>query len=352
MNAVKIVDFDKDALAYLREHAVERGRLTEREVAVPNDVLIKNLNMMRDDGEYTRAAAMLFGNPERIMVGSFIMIGYFAPAGGRGANKANEVIYQNEIHGPLILQAEKAMDLLYSKYFKAMIDYNGIHREETFMIPHKAMREILLNAIAHKNYASGNPIQIKVYDDHVTVMNEGIWPFDELKVEDAYNGAHSSYKSNPLIASGFYKAGEIETWGQGFEKIKDACDAAGAPLPEIKATKGSVTLVIRGSKHYMELLRHNLGMQDTAQVSTHVTTHVTTQVGTHVVKISLDDDQMNALLDYCIEPKSREEMQKFCGIRTREYFRKEILSPLVKSGRVGLTIPEKPKSSKQKYFKK
>ena len=44
-------------------------------------------------------------------------------------------------------------------------------------------------------------------------------------------GEHSSYRSNPLIALGFFKAGVIEIWGQGFEKIKDACELAGVPLP-------------------------------------------------------------------------------------------------------------------------
>ncbi len=345
---VKKISFDKDALAYLRERAVERGRLSEREASVSDEVLIKNLNMITEDGEYTRAAAMLFGDPEKVMVGSYIMIGYFAPAGSRGANKANEVIYQDEVHGPLMLQAEKTMDLLYTKYLKALIDYNGIRREETFMAPHKAMREILLNAITHKNYASGNPIQIKVFDDHITVMNEGFWPFEKLQVEDAYEGEHSSYRSNPLIALGFFKAGEIETWGQGFEKIKDACELAGAPLPEIKATQGSVTMVVRGSEHYMELLKNNLGTQVTTHVGTQATTHVSTQDS----NISVDAGRMKVLLDYCKVPRSREEMQEVCGIKTREYFRKHILVPLIESGKIGLTIPDKPKSPKQKYFSK
>jgi ATP-dependent DNA helicase RecG len=340
---VKNIAFDKMALDYLREHAVERGRLSEREASVPDEVLIKNLNMINDNGEYTRAAAMLFGDPERIMVGSYIMIGYFAPAGSRGANTAKEVIYQDEIRGPLMLQAEKAMDILYTKYLKALIDYEGIHRVETFMIPRKAMREIILNAITHKNYASGNPIQIKVFDDHITVMNEGFWPFDSLKVEKAYDGEHSSYRSNPLIAFGFYKAGEIETWGQGFEKIKDACKAAGAPLPKIIATPRSVTMVVRGSEHYMRLLEQNLGIQSTPNDF----------LSHSAIAPEIDSPgKLLAILEFCNEPKSRVQIQEFCGIKSKSYFKTKILSPLLSGGQLVPTIPEKPSSPNQKYVRR
>lgn len=346
---VKKTSFEKDALTYLREHAVEKGRLSEKEAAVSDDVLINNLNMVTDNGEYTRAAAMLFGDPEKVMVGSYIMIGYFAPAGSRGQNKANEVIYQNEIHGPLMLQAEKTMDLLYTKYLKALIDYNGIRREEIFMIPHKAMREILLNAITHKNYASGNPIQIKVFDDHITVMNEGFWPFEKLQVEDAYEGEHSSYRSNPLIASGFFKAGEIEAWGQGFEKIKDACELAGAPLPEIKATQGSVTIVIKGSEHYMELLKNNLG----TDIGTGVYDEEGSTKGIEHSKLknSLSLKETSDILDFCNIPRSRAEIQHFCGYSSAAYLRKKVLHPLLEGGQLALTIPETPNHPNQKYIR-
>lgn len=179
-------------------------------------------------------------------------------------------------------------------------------------------------------------------------MNEGFWPFEKLQVEDAYEGEHSSYRSNPLIALGFFKAGEIETWGQGYEKIKDVCELAGAPLPEIKATQGSVTMVVRGSEHYMELLKNNLGTQVTTHAGTQATTHVSTQDS----NISVDAGRMKVLLDYCKVPGSREEMQEVCGIKTREYFRKHILVLLIESVKIGLTIPDKPKSPKQKYFSK
>ena len=60
---------------------------------------------------------------------------------------------------------------------------------------------------------------------------------------------------------------------------------------------------------------------------------------------------INALLDYCTEERTRSELQEFCGIRSRDYFRRSILVPLLDSGRLKRTIPDKPNSNKQKYIK-
>ncbi|WP_048103002.1 Fic family protein [Methanosarcina barkeri] len=61
---------------------------------------------------------------------------------------------------------------------------------------------------------------------------------------------------------------------------------------------------------------------------------------------------MNALLKYCIEPRSREEIQNFMGLKDRKHLRLEILNPLIQEGKLLLTIPEKPTSPNQKYYSK
>jgi len=61
-------------------------------------------------------------------------------------------------------------------------------------------------------------------------------------------------------------------------------------------------------------------------------------------------NKITALLEYCIEPRSRVEIQEFMGLKDREYFRLEILNPLIREGKLLLTIPEKPTSPNQKYY--
>ena len=64
---------------------------------------------------------------------------------------------------------------------------------------------------------------------------------------------------------------------------------------------------------------------------------------------TMQDDRLKAILNFSKEPRSREEIQKYTGIKNREYFRKEILNPLIEQGLLKLTIPDKPKSPKKKY---
>ncbi len=60
--------------------------------------------------------------------------------------------------------------------------------------------------------------------------------------------------------------------------------------------------------------------------------------------------QAEKVLKFCIEPRSRNEIQSFLDLKNRDYFRKEILNPLIKEGKLALTIPDKPKSPKQRYI--
>ena len=137
----------------------------------------------------------------------------------------------DEVHGPLIEQVDKTVDLVYTKYMKALIAYEGIQRVEQFMFHKDAFREILLNAIVHKDYSSCNPIRISVYEDKIYIWNDGEMPLNLNSTEKLFM-KHSSKPYNPKLANIFFKSGMIEAWGRGFEKIKEACGLYDGPLPE------------------------------------------------------------------------------------------------------------------------
>ena len=107
----------------------------------------------------------------------------------------------------------KTVDLVYTKYMKALIDYEGIQRVEQFMFHKDAFREILLNAIVHKDYSSCNPIQISVYEDKIYIWNDGEMP-PNLDSTDKLFMKHSSKPYNPKLANVFFKSGMIEAWGR------------------------------------------------------------------------------------------------------------------------------------------
>lgn len=156
-----IEDLKRDAIQLFKEKAVKSGRLTVRETVVEDAILLDNLHLIDEDGFLVRAAMLAFyDDPEKWVTGSYIKIGYF------GRSNA-DLVYQDEIHGSLIGQMDKTVDLVYTKYLKALISYEGIQRVEQFMFHKEAFREILLNAIVHKDYSSCNPIQISVYEDKI-----------------------------------------------------------------------------------------------------------------------------------------------------------------------------------------
>ena len=182
---LKIEDLRREAIDLLKEKSVRRGRLTEEEAKVDDTILMENLRLFDEDGYLIRAAMRAFyKDPEKWVTGSYIKNGYFGDSDA-------DLRYQDEVHGSLIKQIDKTVDLVYTKYLKALIYYEGIQRIEQFMFPQDAFREILLNAVVHKDYSACNPIQISVYEDKIYIWNDGEMP-SELDSTEKLFKKHSS----------------------------------------------------------------------------------------------------------------------------------------------------------------
>ena len=151
--------------------------------------------------------------------------------------------FQDEIHGNLFEQIEKTMDLLFTKYIKAPISYEGINRVETYEYPKDAVREALLNAIAHKDYSGGVPIQISVYSDKIIIWNEGQLP-ENWTVKNLLE-KHASRPYNPDIANALFRSGYIESWGRGTIKIIIECKQAGIPEPVFSYDSSDISVEFR-----------------------------------------------------------------------------------------------------------
>ena len=236
-------------------------------------------------------------------------------------------------HGPLIEQVDKTVDLVYTKYMKALIDYEGVQRIEQFMFHKDAFREILLNAVVHKDYSSCNPIQISVYEDKIYIWNDGEMP-PNLDSTDKLFMKHSSKPYNPKLANIFFKSGMIEAWGRGFEKIREACALYDGPLPEYEINEAGIMVLCKACDKYLGLLRND--GQHHGQCD---------QEGDH----DEEQDIMRQIIAFCMEPKTASEiMQKFN--LERSYFRRHYLNKMLKTGKLQRTEPDKPKSKNQKYY--
>jgi ATP-dependent DNA helicase RecG len=245
-------DLKSDALKLFRQKALKSGRLTEAELNVPDEVLLQNLRLIEDDRLLMAAVMMFHEDPEQWAHSAYIKIGYFERSN-------SDLLYQDEIHGPLIEQVDKAVDLIYTKYLKALIWYDDIQRVETFMFPKDGCRELVLNAVQHKDYLHHVPIQISVYPDGIYIYNVGTIPDSLLPTEKLFT-KHASLPRNPNIATAFFKSGMVESWGRGYEKIAEACKSAGAELPIVEADSDGVMVRIVESQKYKEL-RHERSNQ-------------------------------------------------------------------------------------------
>ena len=271
MHKLKVRDLDSGAIRFFKSEAVRHNRLSRRELNVSREILMENLHLVDDEGLLARAAMMAFHHdPERWVTGAYVKIGYFE-------DSDSDLRYQDEVHGPLIQQADKVVDLVYTKYLKALITYKGIHRIEQFMFHPDAFREIVLNAIVHKDYSGGNPVQISVYPDKIYVWNDGTFP-PELNTAAKLFGKHSSKPYNPGLAGVFFKCGLIEAWGRGFDKITAGCKEYGGPRPSYKISESGVMVLCKACPAYLKLKDSGVEQSPhTTQTTTQSTTQTTAQ---------------------------------------------------------------------------
>ena len=221
----KLKDLSDSAFNLFKERASETERFDENIQDDSNEDILEKLNLIAPDGNLKKAAVLLFHpKPDKLFTGASSKIGFF--------RSDDDLAFQDEVKGSLMEQAEKVIDLLLTKYLKAQITYEGLQRKEVFPVPPAALREAVLNAIVHKDYASGIPIQISVYDNQLIIWNEGELPEDwtvaKLKVK------HPSRPYNPDIANAFFRSGLIESWGRGTIKILNEAKAAKTPAPVFK----------------------------------------------------------------------------------------------------------------------
>lgn len=339
---VKVSDLSKEALEAFREKTVKSNRMTESEVNVSDELLLRNLKLY--DSEYlTRAAILLFHpTPEQYVTGAYIKIGYFSLVGvfGEDGETIEDLQYQDIVDGPLILQVDKAIDLIFTKYFKAFVDYEGVQRTETNMLTRGIVRELLLNAINHKDYATGVPIQVSVYEDKIVIFNMGSWskrvPTDERVYEK-----HESVPNNPKIADVSFRSGDVESWGRGFLKIKAECKTINAPLPTIDAENGGVSVSASGCEQYMSMLRYGQygqvgadGVWRNKEKDIKKTDDKKPTIKTDDKKITKLDKQQKVILKYMKTDKEY-RLQDFCELLgLKETRTKEILKPLILDGKL------------------
>ena len=137
-------------------------------------------------------------------------------------------IDKKEYSGPLYEQIENAYQFVL-RHINLGVEIEGIVRKETYELPVGAIREMIVNAVCHRNYMDNSCVQVAVYDNRVEVTSPGML-YGGLTLEEAMSGR--SKIRNRAIAEVFSRMEIIEEWGTGIRRILNRAKEFGLPEPE------------------------------------------------------------------------------------------------------------------------
>ena len=165
--SASINDIDTNAVDNYIKAVAKSGRLPELEgLKLPE--LLEKLRLI-EDGKLKRAAIVLFGkDPGRFFPNMVVKMGRF------GATD-DDLRFQETAEGNLVQLLNDVPDTMNKKFFVKPVDFEGLQRVEKGEYPVAALREMLLNALVHRDYM-GSMVQIRMYHDHFSIWNEGFLP--------------------------------------------------------------------------------------------------------------------------------------------------------------------------------
>ena len=239
----------------------------------------------------------------------------------------DQYLDMKSFEGPLV----SVLEALHAFILRNTPSGARFHREELQrtdepLYPPEAVREGLVNALAHRDYADfSGGVSVQVYPGRLEIWNSGGFP--EGITPEKIMAGHISILRNPDIAHVLYLRGMMEKLGRGGLLIQMACKNKGLPSPQWRSEDSrGVTLTF-------------FAPDATTEVATEVTTDVNTEVATEVRKAC----------EVLKGEMTRRKIMEKLGLKNDEYFRKKYLVPALNAGFIEMTIPDKPRSRMQKY---
>ena len=200
--------------------------------------------------------------------------------------------------------------------------------------PEFAWKEIIINAIAHRDYSiKGTDIQIKMFDDHITVESPGTLP----GIVRLNNMREIHFSRNPKIAELLHEYEYVREFGEGIDRMYLEMKEAGLPEPEYRTEAFMVYATIKNKKFLQE------------QVGTHLT-KAQEEAQEETQEEAQDMSMEGRILEFCKVPRKRQEIAEYCGYKSVRRFSEAYLKKMLQEGKLVMTIPNKPNSKNQKYI--
>jgi ATP-dependent DNA helicase RecG len=251
----------------------------------------------------------------------------------KGTDKVH-VLDRKDFDGGIVADIEDAMRFI-ERNTRTAWRIEALQRENIPEYPMKALREAITNAVMHRDwFVEGANVFVELYTDRIEVVSPGGLP-KGMTLADL---GTKSVRRNALIADLLHRIDFIEKAGTGVKRIRDEAREGGYPEPAWEAN-GFVTTIFRPNPEVRAAADARAVGRATGQATPQVPD-----------KYPTSTRQVLAAVAKAEEPLPRAALQKASGLRDREHFVNEHLTPLVAAGLLEMTIPDKPRSSKQRYL--
>ena len=245
----------------------------------------------------------------------------------KGADKVH-VLDRKDFDGGIVADIEDAMRFI-ERNTRTAWRIEGLRREDIPEYPMRALREAVTNAVMHRDwFMEGANVFVEIYTDRIEISSPGGLP-KGMKLSDL---GRKSIRRNALIADLLHRITFIEKAGTGIKRMRDEAHDQGCPEPIFKEN-GFFTAIFHPNPE-VRAQAGTLQEPSTAQVPP---------------KYPPSTPQVVAMLARAENGATRDELQKVTGLRDRKHFRVSLLDRFIQEGILEMTIPEKPRSSKQRY---
>lgn len=241
-------DLDQDKIA---DFLSKRIRKRKSEISLKDALSSYHLIIKEHAHTYpTTAGILLFGKePQHFYEYAMIICTHFRGISGR------EAIATKDCLGGLVEQYHEAYDFILNRLNRSFT-IKGKIRKETLEIPEIAIREILINALVHRNYHIRSPIKIAIYENRIEVFSPGNFP-GPLNQDNLRMGF--TFLRNVAICKVFRELGIIEMMGTGFITVFDSYEKRGLKTPQIIEEENYVKCILpRAPRHPVRMKRVNV----------------------------------------------------------------------------------------------
>lgn len=212
--------------------------------------------------------------------------------------------------------------------------------------------EALVNGFIHRDYlVTGGEVHVDIFDDRLEIYSPG-GMVDGTMIQDRNIDYVSSDRRNPLLADIYARLDYMERKGSGLGLIRD--EYSNAPHfmqgkePIFYSDSTQFRIILPNLNYENEIVDGLIENGKRDRVQDRV------QENNKVINLTADDiiGQVTTIefLEYCKLPRTRAEMQEFCGLVARRSFNERYLNPLLEKGVLKMTMPDKPRSKNQRYY--